>query len=44
VHGYRTAFWWAAGIFVVGFLVALFVLPAVRVTPVLAGEPAMAIE
>jgi EmrB/QacA subfamily drug resistance transporter len=27
VHGYTTAFWWAAGIFGVGLLVALLVLP-----------------
>jgi EmrB/QacA subfamily drug resistance transporter len=27
VHGYTVAFWWAAGIFAVGLLVALFVLP-----------------
>jgi EmrB/QacA subfamily drug resistance transporter len=27
VHGYTTAFWWAAGIFAVGLLVALLVLP-----------------
>jgi EmrB/QacA subfamily drug resistance transporter len=31
VHGYTVAFWWAAGIFAVGLLVALFVLPAVRI-------------
>lgn len=27
VHGYTTAFWWAAGIFTLGLLVAVFVLP-----------------
>jgi MFS family permease len=27
VHGYTTAFWWAVGIFVVGFLLALLILP-----------------
>jgi EmrB/QacA subfamily drug resistance transporter len=31
IHGYTTAFWWAAGIFAVGLLVALLVLPSVRV-------------
>jgi EmrB/QacA subfamily drug resistance transporter len=31
IHGYTTAFWWAAGIFGVGLLVALLVLPSVRV-------------
>jgi predicted MFS family arabinose efflux permease len=30
IHGYTTAFWWAAGIFAVGLLVALLVLPSVR--------------
>jgi predicted MFS family arabinose efflux permease len=28
VHGYATAFWWAAGIFAVGLLIALLILPA----------------
>src|SRR6202034_1926390 len=28
VHGYTTGFWWAAGIFAVGFLMALVVLPS----------------
>ncbi|MGI8712004.1 MAG: MFS transporter [Solirubrobacteraceae bacterium] len=28
VHGYTTAFWWAAGIFALGLLVALVVLPS----------------
>jgi len=27
VHGYTTAFWWAAGIFVLGFLLAIVILP-----------------
>jgi EmrB/QacA subfamily drug resistance transporter len=27
VHGYTTAFWWAVGIFVLGFLLALVILP-----------------
>jgi hypothetical protein len=27
VHGYTTAFWWAAGIFAVGLLLALVILP-----------------
>jgi EmrB/QacA subfamily drug resistance transporter len=30
IHGYVTAFWWAAGIFAVGLLVALVVLPSGR--------------
>jgi hypothetical protein len=28
VHGDTTAFWWAAGIFGLGFLLTLFILPA----------------
>ncbi len=28
VHGYTTAFWWAAAIFATGFLLALLILPA----------------
>jgi hypothetical protein len=28
VHGDTTAFWWAAGIFALGFLLTLFILPA----------------
>jgi EmrB/QacA subfamily drug resistance transporter len=28
VHGYTTAFWWAAGIFAFGLLLALLILPA----------------
>jgi EmrB/QacA subfamily drug resistance transporter len=27
IHGYTTAFWWAAGIFALGLLVALLILP-----------------
>jgi len=55
VHGYTAAFWWAAGIYVVGLLVALFVLPprkrvvevasvAARDAPRPAGEPALAAD
>jgi EmrB/QacA subfamily drug resistance transporter len=32
VHGYTTAFWWAVGIFVLGFLLATVILPG-RVKP-----------
>ena len=36
IHGYTTAFWWAAAIFAVGLLVALLVLPSPRrPTPVI---------
>ena len=27
VHGYTTAFWWSVGIFVLGFVLALVILP-----------------
>jgi len=27
VHGYTTAFWWAVGIFALGFLLAIVILP-----------------
>src|SRR5258708_19587251 len=27
VHGYTTAFWWGVGIFAVGFLLAIVILP-----------------
>jgi len=27
VHGYTTAFWWAVGIFALGFLLAMLILP-----------------
>ena len=27
IHGYTTAFWWAAAVYGVGLLVALFILP-----------------
>jgi EmrB/QacA subfamily drug resistance transporter len=44
VHGYTTAFWWAAGIFALGLLVALVVLPSRISTPAPATEPALATE
>jgi hypothetical protein len=40
VHGYTTAFWWSAGIFAVGLLIALVVFP-MRVEPT---EPALVAE
>jgi EmrB/QacA subfamily drug resistance transporter len=43
IHGYTTAFWWAAGIFAVGLLVALLVFPARR-RPVPVAEPALVTE
>jgi len=44
VHGYTTAFWWAAGIFALGLFVALVVLPSSISTPAPATEPALATE
>jgi EmrB/QacA subfamily drug resistance transporter len=43
IHGYTTAFYWAAAIFVVGLLVALLVLPSRR-RSVAVVEPAVATE
>jgi EmrB/QacA subfamily drug resistance transporter len=44
VHGYTTAFWWAAGIFGVGLLIAVLVFP-MQVRPVAPmGEPITATE
>ncbi len=37
MHGYTTAFWWAAGIFALGLLIALLVLPTHRTSPAPAG-------
>jgi EmrB/QacA subfamily drug resistance transporter len=44
VHGYTTAFWWAAGIFAVGLLVALLVLPPGIRAQAPVGQPATASE
>jgi MFS family permease len=41
IHGYTVAFWWAAGIFAVGLIVALVVLPSsIRPQPAEAAQPA----
>jgi hypothetical protein len=42
IHGYTTAFWWAAGIFAVGLILALVVLPAGRTSRGTVGEVAVA--
>jgi len=42
MHGYTTAFWWAAGIFVIGALVAALVLPPGVPRGIATGEPALA--
>jgi EmrB/QacA subfamily drug resistance transporter len=41
IHGYTTAFWWAAGIFALGLFVALLVLPAKIRTPASMVTPAL---
>ena len=38
IHGYTTAFWWAAGIFGVALLVGTFLLPSARSTRTAATE------
>jgi predicted MFS family arabinose efflux permease len=42
IHGYTTAFWWAAGIFAVGLLVSLVVLPSGKTSRGTVGEVAVA--
>ncbi|MEA2458831.1 MAG: hypothetical protein QOC95_1803 [Thermoleophilaceae bacterium] len=44
IHGYTTAFWWAAGLFGIGLLVALVVLPTsgTRAAAAAARGPALA--
>jgi MFS family permease len=44
IHGYTTAFWWAAGIFGVGLLVALLVLPGNIKPRAPATQPSLAAE
>ncbi len=44
IHGYTTAFWWAAAIFAVGLLVALVVLPAKIAVRAPAAEVSLATE
>ena len=40
VHGYTVAFWWAAGIFAVGLVIAVLVIPAHQGSSIPAGAPA----
>ena len=42
IYGYTTAFWWAAGLFAVGLIVSLVVLPAGKTSRGTAGEVAVA--
>ena len=44
IHGYTTAFWWAAGIFAVGLLVAVVVLPPKIALAAPAAEVSLATE
>jgi EmrB/QacA subfamily drug resistance transporter len=48
IHGYTTAFWWAAGIFALGLLVALLVLPShtgsTAPAPAATADPALATD
>jgi EmrB/QacA subfamily drug resistance transporter len=44
VHGYTTAFWWAAGIFTLGLLVALLILPSGSQSRALTSEVSLATE
>ena len=44
IHGYTTAFWWAAGIFAVGLLVALLILPGRIALLAPAAEVSLAAE
>jgi EmrB/QacA subfamily drug resistance transporter len=45
IHGYTVAFWWAAGIFVVGLLAALWILPSGTGTGLRGSrQPALAVE
>ncbi|HWF33764.1 MAG TPA: DHA2 family efflux MFS transporter permease subunit [Solirubrobacteraceae bacterium] len=44
IHGYTTAFWWATGIFTLGLLVALVILPGSIRSPAPVGEASLATE
>jgi hypothetical protein len=44
VHGYTTAFWWAAGIFALGLLIALLILPSKVRTRAPNLKPSLATE
>ena len=39
LHGYTVAFWWASGLFALGFLVAIFVIPKHTASPLAATGP-----
>jgi EmrB/QacA subfamily drug resistance transporter len=42
IHGFTTAFWWAAGIFLVGSVTAWLVIPSGQPAQAPAGEPVLA--
>jgi EmrB/QacA subfamily drug resistance transporter len=44
IHGYTTAFWWAAGIFAVGLVVAVTILPTKIRAPAPSAEVSVATE
>jgi len=44
IHGYTTAFWWAAGIFGLGLLVALLILPSNGAAPPQPAPAALAAD
>ncbi len=44
VHVYTTAFWWAAGIFAAGLLLAIAVLPRTAAPPTRQGETVRDVE
>jgi hypothetical protein len=44
IHGYTTAFWWAAGIFALGLIVAVVILPGNIRTVAPVGEASLVTE
>ncbi len=44
IHGYTTAFWWAAGIFALGLIAAVTILPTKLRAPAPSAEVALATE
>jgi EmrB/QacA subfamily drug resistance transporter len=44
IHGYTVAFWWAAGIFTLGLLVAVLILPSNRQVRAATAEVSLATE
>jgi hypothetical protein len=44
IHGYTVAFWWAAGIFTLGLLVAVLILPSKSESRASLAEVSLATE